>query len=406
MSRTLLAIGAVGLALVALLPWPLVFYNGLALPPAGVAVLTGLSILGAAFLLSWSVEAIEGDVPPVAALSVLALIGLLPEYAVDATFAWDAATKPEEAEYVLANMTGGNRIMLGFGWPLVVLLAVVRWRSQVVELPAGASVQFVALLAASLYGFVPWFFGRLSLIDVGVMLSLYLITIVLMVRSPSQEIGGAPAVGPAALFERLPTAPRWVAVVTMLGVSAGSIFLAADAFADSLVQTGLETGIDEYLLVQWVAPVASEAPELLVAVLLVLGGHASKGLVLLLSAKVNQWMLLAGTMPLLTTIAAGEPRSLALSERQATELLLTLCFSLFGLALLAHRRLGVGAAIALFALYIGQLVMPDIGWRWSFAVGSALLAINVLAMDPKRRRGLAQTLREGLGIGGTPQVKG
>lgn len=39
------------------------------------------------------------------------------------------------------------------------------------------------------------------------------------------------------------------------------------AFADSLVTAGTDLGIDEFLLVQWVAPLAAEAPELIVALM-------------------------------------------------------------------------------------------------------------------------------------------
>ena len=42
------------------------------------------------------------------------------------------------------------------------------------------------------------------------------------------------------------------------------ILLSAERFADGLVQTGNQLGISPFL-VQWVAPLASEAPELLVA---------------------------------------------------------------------------------------------------------------------------------------------
>ena len=48
---------------------------------------------------------------------------------------------------------------------------------------------------------------------------------------------------------------------------------AAEPFAEGLVQTGETLGIDEFLLVQWLAPLASEAPEFLVAALLTLAAR-------------------------------------------------------------------------------------------------------------------------------------
>ena len=76
------------------------------------------------------------------------------------------------------------------------------------------------------------------------------------------------------------------------------MLIAAEPFAGALVAGGKELGIDEFLLVQWLAPLASEAPELLVAAVLALRGHDDSALGMLLSAKVNQWTLLVGSLPI------------------------------------------------------------------------------------------------------------
>ncbi len=55
------------------------------------------------------------------ALALLALIAVLPEYAVDLYYAYAAGTRPEYAGYAAANMTGANRLLVGVGWALVVL---------------------------------------------------------------------------------------------------------------------------------------------------------------------------------------------------------------------------------------------------------------------------------------------
>ena len=53
----------------------------------GVAVY-GIAIVGAAFLLAWGAETLQLDVSRGLALAVLALIAVLPEYAVDFVFTW------------------------------------------------------------------------------------------------------------------------------------------------------------------------------------------------------------------------------------------------------------------------------------------------------------------------------
>ena len=53
-----------------------------------------VAVIGAAFLLSWAAEVAQHDIPRSLALTILALIAVLPEYAVDMYLAWRAAEEP------------------------------------------------------------------------------------------------------------------------------------------------------------------------------------------------------------------------------------------------------------------------------------------------------------------------
>src|SRR5207302_3424382 len=119
------------------------------------------------------------------------------------------------------------------------------------------------------------------------------------------------------------TPRRRAAVVAMLVFSAGVILLCAERFAEALVGTGAELGISEFLLVQWLAPLASEAPELLVAGLYAYRLNSNAGLATLVSAKVNQWTLLIGTLPVVFAITSASHHGLPIDAAQREELLLT-----------------------------------------------------------------------------------
>src|SRR3954453_3049079 len=129
--------------------------------PATRAVLFGGAIVGAAFLLSWAAEVLQLDVSQGLALGLLALIAVLPEYIVDATFAWRAAHEPAFAEYAVANMTGANRVLIGVAWPLVVLIGWLRWRRREVWLEPGHGLELVILLAATIYAVIIPFKGNI-----------------------------------------------------------------------------------------------------------------------------------------------------------------------------------------------------------------------------------------------------
>ena len=99
--------------------------------PTVAAAVFGLGIVAGAFLLSWAAEVAELDVSASLAIAVLALIAILPEYAIEAVLAWDAGSSFDtvtgggvttETSRVAANVTGSNRLLIGLGWSAVILI--------------------------------------------------------------------------------------------------------------------------------------------------------------------------------------------------------------------------------------------------------------------------------------------
>ena len=86
------------------------------------AAIFGLAIMSGAFLLSWASEVAELDIPRSLAITALAVIAVLPEYAIDVYLAWTAAYTPENVSLATANMTGANRLLIGIGGSMVVFL--------------------------------------------------------------------------------------------------------------------------------------------------------------------------------------------------------------------------------------------------------------------------------------------
>jgi cation:H+ antiporter len=114
-------------------------------------------------------------------------------------------------------MTGSNRLLLGFGWPLVVI-----------------------------------------------------VTLIVANRGQADDEQEEEFVGTAKLIADMHTAPRRGIVIAMFIGAASIILMAAEPFATALVESGTTLGIDSYFLVQWLAPLASEAPEFIIAVLFAL----------------------------------------------------------------------------------------------------------------------------------------
>ncbi len=107
--------------------WILVHVLRVHLAPPWEAILPGLGIFGAAFLLSWGAELAQLEISQALALAFLALMAVLPEYAVDIYLAWTAAKDPAYIHYAAANMTGANRLLIGLGLSGSSELSSRRW---------------------------------------------------------------------------------------------------------------------------------------------------------------------------------------------------------------------------------------------------------------------------------------
>jgi cation:H+ antiporter len=79
-----------GVLLVLALQWPILRAMDVQLQLPWVPLLPGIAVFASAYLLSWSAEVAQLDIPPALALALLALVAVLPEYSVDAYFAWHA----------------------------------------------------------------------------------------------------------------------------------------------------------------------------------------------------------------------------------------------------------------------------------------------------------------------------
>lgn len=381
-TRTARARFALALPLAATAPAVIISFTHPQLARPVEALIYGMAIVGAAFMLSWAAEVAQLDISAGLAIAILALIAVLPEYAVDFVFAskggesfrltgpaclpLDGGTE-SPCSLALANMTGANRLLIGVGWTMVVFIAFWQLRRKG-QLPAGKrwsgvrldrahTIEIAFLAAATIYSLTLPLKHSITLVDGAVLVCIFVLYTARVSRAPAEE---PHLVGPAAYLGTLPTAWRRGVIVAQAVFAAAVILLVAEHFAESLVATGTALGISEFVLVQWLAPLASEAPELLVAGLYAWRLNTNAGLGTLVSSKVNQWTLLVGTLPLVFAIAAGGLHGLPLDHLQRQELFLTAAQSFFALAVISSLTLSLREAGFLFALFFGQFVLGAI----------------------------------------------
>ncbi|MFC6880505.1 MULTISPECIES: sodium:proton exchanger [Actinomadura] len=419
-SRDVL-VGRVAVTAAVAVPAVVLRLAGVHVPPVAGMFLYGAGVLAAAVLLMWAAETARVDMSGALALALLALIAVLPEYAVDLYYAYRAGSEPAYTAYAAANMTGANRLLVGVGWALVVLAFALgarrtgrhrqpRGRSpgaapgpdgpngpdgpdgadgaqtreavprRDVHLSGHHRIELGFLAIAAVIAFIPSLTAEIGWYVSILLIALYVAYILRIARSGGQD--AEELVGVPERLAALPAVPRRVATWGGFLVGALIIFASAEPFAESLVEAGSSLGIDEFLLVQWLAPLASEAPELIVAVVFAWRLRDNDAIGALLSSKINQWTLLIGTLPLAYKVGGGD-WSLPLDSRQTEEVLLTAAQTVLGLALLIDLYFRRWEAALLFALFAVQFVLP--GETARLVLSGVYLAIGFTVLGVRHR---------------------
>jgi cation:H+ antiporter len=376
------------------LQWLIIHFSGLHLEPHWEALSSGISIFGAAFLLSWAAELAQLDIPQALALAFLALIAVLPEYAVDIYFAWQAGKDPTYVAYATANMTGANRLLIGVGWATVMVACWLKMGIRSVTLDKSRRLEVISLACSTLYSFVLPFKGTISLVDAVILISMFAVYMMAASRAHMIE---PELEGPPETIAHFGVGIRRAITLLMFAYAGLTIFTAAEPFAEGLIASGKTLGIEEFILVQWLAPLASESPEFIVAILFALRGNPQAGVGTLVSSTVNQWTLLVGMLPVAYCLSGGHFNPMVLDARQQAEVLLTSAQSVFALMVIANFSFSIVEALILLGLFVVQLVFssPEIRFAYSFvylalaaslAFSTRSTRVSLLTAMPRRMR--------------------
>jgi cation:H+ antiporter len=370
-------------------PGILVRLTGGAAPYPLQVVAYGAAVVAAAFMLAWATEAAQIDIGHGIVIAVVAFVAILPEYIVELNYAFRG-----HAEYVTANLTGASRLLLGFAVALPAVVGLLRGRWGVapvgpLSLAPAHRLELAILALASLWTLRGLTRGELTLLDAAVLISLY----ALYLRRVAVIGGeGPPPIGVAAQIEALPTAQRKRWVGGLMLYAASVILLTAVPFGDAVLGTGTLIGLSPYLMLQWIVPIATEAPELVVAFVLLTHGRGGQSLAVLLAGAVSQYTLALGSVPIAYQLGVGVG-PLPLPARERIELFLTLGVALYAVASLLLLRLSRGDSALMLALFTAQFLLPSVFTRLAFAVMFWIVAIDILWAERRQLPLLVAPLR-------------
>ena len=324
-------------------------------------------VLSGSLLIAWATEVLSFFLSRGLAFAVLALLQVLPEFAVEATITLGAAGDASQLKYVTANFTGANRLIVGLFIPLVFFMAAHRakrrsQRIDWVDLPKESSIEVMALIVATLYSFTIVLRGRVSLVDAVILVAIYVMYLYLTYHMPpEQEEHHALPLVPRTIRAQPVARQKWIIAAFFL-IGGGLLYVSVHPFYVNTLELGAIVGIGGYFLLQWLAPFLSEFPEFITILYWGRTGRAQLGLTNAISSKVNQWTLLIAMIPVVYAYGTWKHGnllgSLVFDDSQKLEILLTAAQGLFAAAAFLNLRFHRWEALALIVLWGIQLFDP------------------------------------------------
>jgi cation:H+ antiporter len=324
------------------------------------ALWTVPAILFASLLITWGAESAQFFVAQGFALAILAWMQVLPEFAVEAVLAWR-----QQTTLLIANLTGALRLLTGLAWPMIYATAAVVHRRRIgyplrsIELSPHHSVEVIGLLFPLVYAVVIWYKASLHVYDAFVLSAMYAAYLLLLTKLPPEEREGIEDL--EAIPRKIVLAPRRQRIFAISACFfAGGllVYFTAEPFLGSLVAIAAAMGVPSFIVIQWLAPVISEFPELASTFYFARQEKASTAIMNIASSNINQWTLLVAMLPVVFSLSRGGISSFSLDDQQRLELLLTIGQSFLGMIFLVNMSIAWWEALAMFLLFAAQFVLP------------------------------------------------
>lgn len=360
------------------------------------ALWTFPAILFAAILISWATECGQFYISQGLALAVLAWVQTLPEFAIEAVIALDAAKDPSMTHLITANFTGSLRLFVGLGWPMVYFVAVIFGKKKkigkkglwTIQMEDEHCIAVLALLPALGYFLFIYFKGTLTIWDGLVLALIYFIYLYLVSRVPpkdKEEIEDLGRIPKAVMGFHKPW--NFVGIISFFVVGGLILWFGAHPFLESMLVLAVSLGVSQFVFVQWMAPFLSEFPEKVSAF------HWAKtvekapmALANFVSSSINQWTILVATIPFIYSLGVKHVAFIAFDGHQKVEILLTIIQSYLGFLFLASMDFAFLEAVGLFVLWLVQFLIPGIREEITvvYAVWAGVETLRLIARARER----------------------
>lgn len=340
-------------------------------------------ILLSAFVIGWAAETAQTFMSRALALSLLAWLQTLPEFAVEANIAWR-----QERSLMIANLTGSLRLITGLGLPMIFFVHFffqgfrTRKFIRAISLDEQDFLSVLCVFVSILYFIFVWAKGSLNLFDSVALFIIYGAYLWMLRTFPAhgeEDLEDLPWVGQQLI--KLAPVPKIIGTLLLFLIGGMALYFSVHPFVDTLQKWAVRFGISTFVFIQWVAPFLSEFPEKVSAFNWARQKNKAPMAVMnMVGSNINQWTMLAGMIPIVFNLSLGHYEAVIFDSSHRAELLLTIVQSLLVGILLLDLEFSIGDAALVFVLWLVQFVFSStresitwvyilwIGWELSKSV--------------------------------------
>ncbi len=385
-----------------LILWTIIAITVIVFAPPGiyaVAFLTFGAVIAASLLIAWAAEASESSINRGLALAIVAIVQTIPEYFVEGTIAWKAGQDPTTwLANVIANFTGANRLLTGFGWPMILFTLIVQKRRKHIKAPSTISlrkeqsIEVVFMLGSSLYYLLILIERAITLLDSIILAGTFVGYMWLLARLPREKGEEEESLeGPPLALANIRSSRTKFGVIAILFLFTGlAFFFLSGPFVESIRQladmflVGLLGSGAVFFSIQWIAPVLSEFPEKVTAFNWARQiKSAPLALLNFISSSVNELTALVALIPIVVFVSSnGTLATIPLDGQQWIEVLLTMSQSLYACIVLFDLEYDLWNATVLFSLWLVSTVVIEA----RFYIAFLFLALSVFEFIRAHKR--------------------
>lgn len=367
-------------------------------------ILISLIIIFAAVLIGYGADMLEMVLPGGVAIAIVALLQISPEFFVEWATVKRAALEPlfmtkidilyypfmlyrvvpfepSFTHNAMANLYGANKLLVGFGPPLVFFVYYFfshTRKENYIEFHKIKSYSIFVMLFAILYNFIMYLKNSLMWYDSIFLIIIYIISVVYIgkmeikyEKTHSSETADKENEENESFFMRFlkRISKNKAGIVIAFNVYAiafaflvfggGLLVHYSETFLEVLLEASVLAGIPTFFFIGYVAPFMSEFPEKLVAIGFAMKGEEDTAMINFLSSILSQLTLLTAMVPLVYSFYRGELTGIVFDHVQSQELLLVVAMVLFSLMMFFDLKFTIRETIMALGLFLWQFMFPD-----------------------------------------------